>query len=76
MGTEITTISELSDADLDVVAAGWGHSTNQFSAGNLALGIQIAPTVNVAVLSWGVYQSGASQSQLVNAGNIAGMTFV
>ena len=67
---DISTITELNDAELDTVSAGNGRFLAQGAFGNVAVGIQVAPTVNVALLSGAVWQSGASQSQIVNAGNI------
>ncbi len=68
---EYATISELSDAELDVVAAaGQYYGTfAQVSLGNIAVGVQVNNQVNVAVLSFGSTQGG-NQSNFNNAGNV------
>lgn len=68
--SEILLISDLSESELDTVAAGW--DIDQLAALNVSIGIQVAPTTNVALLNFDeVTQTGSGQYQLVNAGNIA-----
>ena len=69
----MSTLSLLSDTELDIVAAG---SVHQISLFNTAVGIQYAGTVNLVGFSGFVVQQGASQEQVVNAGNIKGFTIV
>ena len=68
---------ELSDAELDTVAAAGGNHTStsvinyntwlaQFSAGNIASALNLG--INISVLSWNVTQANA-QSASANAGN-------
>ncbi len=68
---EATALCELSDAELDAVAAGSGfhNAFAQVSIGNIAIGFQVNNQVNVAVLSLGVFQGG-SQTNINNAGTI------
>ena len=65
-------ICDLSDDDLDVVAAGslYGASrVSQGSFGNIALAVQINNEVNVAAFSPGASQGGG-QSNLNNSGSL------
>ena len=66
-------LCQLSDDELDLVAAGGGHRYKlaQVSVGNIAIGIQVNNQINIAVLSAGAVQGG-SQSNLNNAGTIIG----
>ena len=68
---EAAALCQLSDAELDLVAAGGGHHHRlaQISIGNIAIGIQINNQVNIAVLSAGAMQGG-SQSNFNNAGTV------
>jgi hypothetical protein len=63
-------ISELSDAELDTVAAGWGYSFKQVALGNFALQIASNSQLNAAVVNIGSSQGG-SQLNNNNAGNQA-----
>lgn len=67
---EATMISELSDVELDVVAAGRHHSSGQVAFDNFALQIAANSQLNVAVASDGAGQGG-DQSNRNNAGNIS-----
>jgi len=73
-------VYDLSDAELDAVAAGkhsytataYGSflsSSGQFSLGAIAIGVQVNNQVNVAVLSFGSVQGG-SQTNINNSGNL------
>ncbi len=70
LNIEITMISELSDIELDAVAAGHRHSSGQSAYGNFALQIATNGQLNVAVASDGAGQGG-NQSNSNNAGNIS-----
>ena len=61
---------ELSDAELDLVAAAGSYhgALVSVSVGNIALGFQVNNQVNIAVLSLGAVQGG-SQTNINNAGN-------
>ena len=65
---EAAALYQLSDAELDLVAAG-RHRFAQVSIGNIAIGFQINNQVNIAVLSAGAMQGG-SQTNFNNAGTI------
>lgn len=71
LNTESVVISDLSDAELDAVAAaGWGYSFKQVAVGNFALQLATNTQVNAAVKN--VYSSqGGDQSNNNNAGNQA-----
>ena len=71
LNTEPVAISDLSDAELDAVAAGWGYSFKQVAVGNFALQLATNAQVNAAVLNVHSTQGG-SQSNNNNAGNQAG----
>ena len=58
----------LSDSELDEVSA--GKFTLQVSLLNAAAGVQQAPTLNISGAAFFVGQTGASQAQIVNGGNI------
>jgi hypothetical protein len=61
---------DLSDAELDVVAAAGDNGTLvDISIGNIAVGFQVNNQVNVAVLSFGAVQGGA-QTNINNAGTL------
>ena len=68
---EAAALCKLSDAELDLVAAGSAHHYKlaQVSIGNIAVGIQINNQVNIAVLSAGAVQGG-SQTSINNSGTI------
>ncbi len=68
--TESSLVSDLSDAELDCVAAGWGYSFKQFSGGNFALQLASNNQFNAAVLNVGSNQGG-NQTNNNNAGNQA-----
>lgn len=70
LDTQAVTISDLSDAELDVVAAGWGYSFKQVAVSNFALAFQTNNQVNAAVINVGSNQGG-SQTNNNNAGNQA-----
>ena len=71
LNTEAVAISDLSDAELDAVAAGTGYySFKQIAVGNFALQIATNNQVNAAVLNIHSAQGG-SQSNNNNAGNQA-----
>lgn len=64
-------ISELSDTELDCVAAGWGgYSPKQIALGNFALQIATNNQVNTALANVRSPQGG-SQTNNNNAGNQA-----
>ena len=63
-------ISDLSDAELDAVAAGYGYSFKQAALGNFALQIASNSQVNASFISVRSSQGGA-QSNNNNAGNQA-----
>ena len=63
-------ISELSDAELDAVAAGWGHSFKQFSFGNTAVQVAANNQLNIAGVNYRSSQGG-DQANNNNAGNQA-----
>ena len=65
---EAAALCQLSDAELDLVAAGRQRFA-QVSIGNIAIGFQINNQVNIAVLSPGATQGG-SQTNFNNAGTI------
>lgn len=69
--TQPVMVSNLSDAELDTVAAGWGYSFKQVAFGNFALQLATNNQVNAAVLNIGSSQGG-SQANNNNAGNQAG----
>ena len=62
---------ELSDADLDLVAAAGSSrgSLVSVSIGNIAIGFQVNNQVNIAVLSLGSVQGG-SQTNINNSGTL------
>ncbi len=64
-------VCELSDAELDLVAAPGGYhgALVSISVGNIALGFQVNNQVNIAILSIGSVQGG-SQTNINNAGNL------
>ena len=67
-------LCQLTDAELDLVAAGAGrHRFSQVSIGNIAIGFQINNQINIAVLSAGATQGG-SQSNFNNAGTVISYT--
>jgi hypothetical protein len=67
---EAAALCQLSDAELDLVAAGVSHhKLAQISIGNIAIGVQINNQINIAVLSAGAMQGG-SQSNFNNAGTV------
>ena len=68
--TDSLAISELSDAELDTVAAGWGYSFKQFALGNTAVQVAENNQVNIAALNYRSSQGGA-QANNNNAGNQA-----
>lgn len=68
--TNTMTISELSDAELDTVAAGWGYSFKQFALGNTAVQVAANNQVNISGFSYNSTQGGA-QGNNNNAGNQA-----
>ena len=68
--TNTMTISELSDAELDTVAAGWGYSFKQFALGNTAVQVAANNQVNISGFSYKSSQGG-SQGNNNNAGNQA-----
>jgi len=64
-------VCELSDAELDLVAAA-GVSRGSLvnvSIGNIAIGFQLNNQVNIAVLSFGSIQGG-SQTNINNSGTL------
>ena len=61
-------ISELSDAELDSVAAGWGYSFKQIAIGNTAVQVAENNQLNLSGFSFGSRQGG-SQTNNNNAGN-------
>ncbi len=63
-------ISDLSDAELDAVAAGYGYSFKQAALGNFALQIASNNQVNASFISVRSIQGGG-QSNNNNAGNQA-----
>jgi hypothetical protein len=63
-------ISDLSDAELDAVAAGYGYSFKQIALGNFALQIASNNQVNASFLSVRSSQGGG-QTNNNNAGNMA-----
>ncbi len=63
-------ISDLSDAELDAVAAGYGYSFKQIALGNFALQIASNNQVNAAFISVRSSQGGG-QTNNNNAGNMA-----
>ena len=63
-------ISDLSDAELDAVAAGHGYSFKQVAVGNFALQLASNNQVNASFFSIGSSQGG-TQSNNNNAGNQA-----
>jgi hypothetical protein len=67
--TEIATLYELSERELDEVSAA-GRSLVQFSVGNIAIGVQVNNQVNLAVLNFGSVVQGGSQTNIINAGNL------
>ncbi len=78
-GSDTVAVYELSDADLDAVAAGRhthvafsGSMTSpgHFSVGDVAIAVQVNSQVNVAVLSYDLVQGG-SQTNVNNAGSLA-----
>ena len=68
--TNPVAISELSDADLDSVAAGWGYSFKQLALGNTAVQVAENNQLNISAFSYGSRQGG-SQANNNNAGNQA-----
>lgn len=62
---------ELSDAELDLVAAAGSYrgAFASVSIGNIAIGFQVNNQVNIAVLSLGSVQGG-SQTNINNSGNL------
>ncbi len=70
LDTQAVAISDLSDAELDVVAAGT-YKFTQVAIGNFALAFQSNSQVNAAVFNIGSSQGG-SQYNNNNAGNQAG----
>ena len=68
--TNALMISDLSDAELDTVAAGWGYSFKQFALGNTAVQVAANNQVNISGLSYHSSQGGA-QGNNNNAGNQA-----
>ncbi len=62
-------ISELPDAELDLVAAGWGYSFAQFALGNIAVQVAANNQANFAGVNF-LSNQGGSQSNSNNAGNI------
>lgn len=64
-------VCELSDAELDLVAAAGSPrgSLVNVSIGNIAIGFQVNNQVNVAVLSFGSVQGG-SQTNINNSGTM------
>lgn len=69
LNTDVAVISDLSDAELDVVAAGT-YKFKQVALGNFALAFQQNNQVNAAVFNVGSNQGG-SQTNNNNAGNQA-----
>ena len=67
--TDSMAITELSDAELDTVAAA-GYSFKQFSYGNVAVQIAANNQLNIAGINYKSSQGG-SQSNNNNAGNQA-----
>lgn len=68
---ETAAVGELSDAELDLVAAA-GSYHGRFAAvsiGNIAIGFQVNNQVNIAILSIGSVQGG-SQTNINNSGNL------
>lgn len=63
-------VCDLSDAELDSVAAGWGYSFKQVALGNLAVQVAENNQLNIAALNVRSRQ-GNSQSNNNNAGNQA-----
>lgn len=63
-------VVDLSDSELDYVAAGWGYSFKQFALGNVAVQVAANNQVNLAAINVGSAQGG-SQSNNNNAGNQA-----
>ena len=61
-------ISDLSDAELDAVAAGYGYSFKQVALGNFALQLASNNQVNASLFSVRSSQGGV-QSNNNNAGN-------
>lgn len=70
LNNEIAVVSDLSDAELDAVAAG-SYKFKQVALGNFALAFQSNSQVNAAVFNIGSSQGGG-QSNNNNAGNQAG----
>ena len=68
LNTEPAVISDLSDAELDVVAAGYSYSFKQISVGNFALQLATNNQLNAAVVNVRSSQGG-NQSNNNNAGN-------
>ncbi len=68
--TNAVVISDLSDSELDFVAAGWGYSFKQIALGNTAIQLAENNQVNLAVLNYRSSQGGG-QSNNNNAGNQA-----
>ncbi len=64
------TISELSDADLDAVAAGSHHGSGQYARDNFALQFASNRQTNLALGSDNAGQGG-NQTNSNNAGNIS-----
>lgn len=70
LNTDVVAISDLSDAELDAVAAGWGYSFKQVALGNFALQIATNNQLNAAVVNVRSNQGG-DQGNNNNAGNQA-----
>lgn len=68
--TDAMAITELSDAELDTVAAGWGYSFKQFALGNTAVQVAANNQLNIAAFNYNSSQGG-SQVNNNNAGNQA-----
>ena len=68
---EPVAVCELSDAELDLVAAAGSYhgAFVDISVGNIAIGFQVNNQVNVAILSFGSVQGG-SQTNINNSGNL------
>ena len=64
-------VCELSDADLDLVAAAGSYHGGlvNISIGNIAIGFQVNNQVNIAILSLGAIQGG-SQTNINNSGTL------
>lgn len=71
LNTGTLVISDLSDAELDTVGAGYGYSFKQVALGNFALQLASNSQTNISIVSFGSGQGGA-QSNNNNAGNQRG----